>query len=342
MLLLAVVPAVLVLASSYGGEIIFRAYLFALPFGAFLAASLWFPVNRAKPGVLATAALTGSLLVFTSGVLVADFGIDNRLVFDDHEVAAADYVAEHARPGALIVEGTRDYPRQFRRYEQFVYLTIDRALPHTLEKLRKDPAGTLASWLRDSETYNGGYVILTESQRRSVTSLGTDLAGTLDQIQAALEASDEFKVAFRSGDAVVFELRGPLSRWWSWLRRQVIRRPGLAWLVATTSAVLIRHAARCERRDRLPFVILFILTVPGCLVIDVELPRDAVAKVVIGIGGSLSFHLLVVSIALLGSLRWVVPVLGTFAIALAAWLRSRSRARRTERSTEPDEAARPA
>ncbi len=63
-LLLAVVPAVLILASSYGGEIIFRAYLFALPFGAFLAASLWFPVDRARPGIPAVATLAGVLLVF--------------------------------------------------------------------------------------------------------------------------------------------------------------------------------------------------------------------------------------------------------------------------------------
>jgi hypothetical protein len=206
-ILLAVVPSILILASSYGGEILFRAYLFALPFGAFLAASLWFPVARARPSVLATCALAGVLMTFTAGLLVADFGIDNRLVFNNDEVAAADFVTQNARPGALVIEGTRDYPRQYRRYEQFVYLTIDRLSPEALEKLTADPADTIASWLRDTDAYNGGYVILTGSQRQSVTALGTSLPATLDAIEGSLAGSDQFETVFRSGDAIVFGLK---------------------------------------------------------------------------------------------------------------------------------------
>ena len=106
-----------------------------------------------------------------------------------------------------MIEGTRDYPRQYRRYEQFVYLTVDRLPPEALEKLTADPADTIAGWLRDTDAYNGGYVILTGSQRQSVTALGTSLPATLDAIEHSLAGSDQFEVAFRSGDAIVFGLR---------------------------------------------------------------------------------------------------------------------------------------
>lgn len=206
-IILAVVPAVLVAVSSYGGEVLFRAYLFALPILVFLAASLWFPIPGARHRAWGRISLGAVAILLIGGLLVAEYGTDNRQVFSDDEVAAATFVYENAAPGALIVEGSRDYPRQFTNYELFEYIALDRSRPQTLRRLEADPAGTLASWLADDAQFNGGYIILTDSQRRSVTSLGPDLTPTLDSVERALLESDAFEVVFRSGGAVVFGLR---------------------------------------------------------------------------------------------------------------------------------------
>jgi hypothetical protein len=205
-LLLAAVPGVLVIVSSYGGEIVFRAYLFGLPFAAFLAASLWFPDEYSGHSRWTPITLGVVVVALTAGLLVADFGTDNRQVFDDNEVAASDYVFERAQPGALIIEGSRDYPRQYRNYEKFTFLALDRSTPDTLEGLLADPAGKLASWVSDTERYNGGYVIITSSQRASVTELGTLLSPTLDAIENSLLESPLWTVVFQSGPARVFGL----------------------------------------------------------------------------------------------------------------------------------------
>jgi hypothetical protein len=88
--LLAVAPGVLVVASSYGGEIIFRAYLFALPFVAFLAASLWFPREGKGNRAFTRYSLAAVLIVVSGALLIADFGADRRQVFTSDEVAAAN------------------------------------------------------------------------------------------------------------------------------------------------------------------------------------------------------------------------------------------------------------
>lgn len=203
-LVLAGAPAGMVLVSSYGGEVLFRAYLFALPFAAFLAASWWFPDEAVPHRRLGRVSLAAVMVTLVVGLLIADFGTDNRQVFNEDEVAAADFVFENAQPGALIIEGSRDYPRQHRNYEQFVYLALDRSRPDTMEGLLEDPAERLAGWLSDTTKYNSGYIIITQSQRRSVTALGTLLSPTLDVIEQSLLDSDLFEVVFEAGDARVF------------------------------------------------------------------------------------------------------------------------------------------
>ncbi len=205
-LLLAGIPGVLVLMSSYGGEVIFRAYLFALPFAALLAASLWFPDEYSGHSRWTPITLGAVIVTLTAGLLIADFGTDSRQVFDNDEVAASDFVFQRAQPGALIIEGSRDYPRQYRNYEQFTFLALDRSTPDTLEGLLADPATKLASWLRDTERYTGGYVIITRSQRESVTELGTLLSPTLDTIETSLQQSPLWTTLFESGPARVYGL----------------------------------------------------------------------------------------------------------------------------------------
>lgn len=204
--LLAAIPLTMMVASSYGGEIIFRAYLFALPFAAFLAASLWFPTGEQGKEMGSRVALGLVLLTLMAGLLIADFGADQGQVFDDGEVTAAQYLVDTANPGALIVEGTRDYPRQHRNIEQHAYVTIDRLPTETLDRVLAGPADLLATWLGNTERYNGGFVILTGSQRASVSTLGGALVPTLDAIEDSLRASNLFEVAFEVDQTIVFRL----------------------------------------------------------------------------------------------------------------------------------------
>lgn len=204
LLVVAGAPVSLILLSSYGGEVLFRAYLFALPFAAFLAASIWFPTPYAYTRSFMPKLLMAAFVLLTSALLIADFGADNRQVFSDEEVAASEFLFANAPPGSLIVEGSRDYPRQHQNYEQFIYLPLDRSRPDTLDNLLLDPAARIAGWMSDTDRYSAGYVIITRSQRESVTALGTLLSPTLDRVESSLLSSTEFEVVFEAGDARIF------------------------------------------------------------------------------------------------------------------------------------------
>ncbi len=205
-IVLAAVPALMIVVSSYGGEILLRSYLFTLPFAAYLAASWFFPTKESSRHAIHSVALGATLVVLTAGLLIADFGADQRQVFSNDEVAAADYVVTSAGPGSLIIEATRDYPRLHKNNEQYTYLTLDRLSTEALDRVIAGPADLFAEWLRDTERYSGGYVIITESQYQSVSVLGEQLIPMITTVEQSLKSSDLFEIGYEGEDAVVFQL----------------------------------------------------------------------------------------------------------------------------------------
>ena len=205
-ILLALAPAGALALSSYGGEIIFRVYLFALPFLAFLAASMFFPSREVGRHPVALVGLAAAVPMLTVALLVASFGSDERTVFTADEVAAATIVTESTTP-AFVIEGSHDYPGQYRSYEQFSQLTLDRLPSKALDRVIDDPAATLAEWIAASPE-GTGFVVLTSSQQRSVARLGTLPVDVLPDVRSSLLRSAEFRMIYSSGGATVFEFSG--------------------------------------------------------------------------------------------------------------------------------------
>ncbi|HEV2931193.1 MAG TPA: hypothetical protein VGW74_21130, partial [Propionibacteriaceae bacterium] len=114
----------------------------------------------------------------------------------------------HARPGSLLVEGSRNYPAHLRNYERFTYVAIDREPPESYGPLLVNPAYKLQDWLSDPR-YTDAYVLITRSQKIAEDSSQYLPVGSLDQVEAALRSSPDFRVAYDTGDAVVFELAEP-------------------------------------------------------------------------------------------------------------------------------------
>ncbi|WP_159083807.1 hypothetical protein [Nocardioides terrigena] len=204
-LVLAVVPFVTVGVSTYGNEVLFRAYLFAMPGLAFFAAVLLWPPGT--PAVRRRAALVGVVTVpLMVGSGLAQFGNDRQYHFTPEEVAAAEFVYDNAPPGSLLIEGSRNYPSQFRNYERFTYVPIAREDPEDIQRILDDPVQAMSRWMSDTDTYSASYLIITRSQIVATTALGEIPGDGLIGIEAALRSSPEFRVVFENRDATVFEL----------------------------------------------------------------------------------------------------------------------------------------
>jgi len=204
-LILMLLPGALLVITGFDGEILFRVMLFAAPFIAFNAATAIVPQGdrQAPREMLAGVAIL--TVLFLPGFLLGYYGKERQNYFTPGEVQAAAWVSENAKPGSLLVEGSRNYPSQFRNYENFSYVPIDREPQGSWEAVIADPAGVLSDWLGDPR-YADSYVLITRSQEIEVDAQGPMPAGSLQSIESALRRSSEFHVALDTGDAAVFVL----------------------------------------------------------------------------------------------------------------------------------------
>jgi hypothetical protein len=204
-ILLVMAPLPLIAGNSYGGEMLFRIYFFALPFMAFFAAALLYPSPPSGTSwwtVILTALLSVILLI---GFCFAYYGKERMFYFSQNEVEAAQYLYDTAPNGSLIVDGTVNYPWSFKNYEDYTYLSFTEMSPTELARLMKDPTDILTKWMNDS-SYAAAYLIITRSQKANVEMLGLLPPGLLDRIEQALAHSLKFKLIYTNDDAKIFKL----------------------------------------------------------------------------------------------------------------------------------------
>jgi hypothetical protein len=204
-ILLITAPFGALMGTAYGGEVIFRIYFFTLPFAAFFAAALIYPCPASG-----TTGRTAALTVLLCSMLLLGFGFahygkDRQYHFTKNEVDAARYLYNTAPPGSLLIEGSRNYPTQFRNYEFFTYVPIDREPRESQLKIIDNPVKVLSRWM-SNKRYPRTYLLITRSQKANVDALGMIPAGSLDRIENALLASRKFEVTYSNEDAKIFVL----------------------------------------------------------------------------------------------------------------------------------------
>ena len=208
MTLLWLAPLGLLAVSGYGGEVLFRVYFFALPAMAFFVAALCYPApeaGRGRRGALLPILLTAAL---ATGSLFAYYGHERTNYFRPGEVAAADFLAETAPSGSLVIEASSNYPSRHRRYEQFTYVPLVAWARGNAEESRN--AYTLADIeeMMADPRYPAAFLIVSRSQIEGLSLPGQ---ASVEDLLRQVEASDDFAPLLANGDATVYGLaeRGP-------------------------------------------------------------------------------------------------------------------------------------
>ena len=155
---LAVAPMPLLVLQTYGGEMLLRVQLFALPFTAFFAASFLLgdlrpryalltddpsppDVSRARRAVIVCVCL-GLCALF----LFARYGNEKINHFTADDVAGVEHLYALAQPGATLVAGSGNLPWKYRDYEHHRYRTVVK-MPSW--GVTADPSASLAPLLKD-------------------------------------------------------------------------------------------------------------------------------------------------------------------------------------------------
>ncbi len=205
-MLLALVPFPMLAASSYGGEILFRIYFFALPFLAFFTASLFVPDREAGRSLLAPIGAGLLSLAIITAFLFAYYGKEKQYYMTPEEIQAANFMYDNALPGSLIVEGTRNYPSLFRNYEKFTYVPISREPAEQVQAMVSDPVNELNRWM-ENRRYPAAYVLITRSMKAEIDMVGDMPPRSLDEIEQKLKGSGKFQVLYQNQDAIIFVLK---------------------------------------------------------------------------------------------------------------------------------------
>ncbi|WP_327236313.1 hypothetical protein OG349_22480 [Streptomyces sp. NBC_01317] len=208
LLLAAAAPVPLFAVNDYGGEMLFRVYLFGLPGTAFFAAAALVPAvagaGRARRLArrAAVVALPVALVALLAGFLPSYYGKEGMQYAPPEETALVERAYDRAPEGSLILATTGSFPGAYHRYDRYErWFFTEQEVPENL-KMLKDPAGYLDAGIPPGRT---AYVILTPTQEEATIGEGYLPAGSFARMSEALKRSPHFRVVEESRYGLVLE-----------------------------------------------------------------------------------------------------------------------------------------
>ncbi|MFJ8947749.1 hypothetical protein ACIRG4_31645 [Streptomyces sp. NPDC102395] len=221
LLLVSVAPVPLFAVNDYGGEMLFRVYLFALPGAAFFAAAALVPAaaGARRGGRTSTLwrrgaafALPTALLALLAGFLPSYYGKEEMFYTPPEETALVTRTLDDAPDGSLILATSGSFPQALHRYDRLEHwFFAEQELPEN-ERMLRDPARYLAAGIPPGAK---AYVILTHTQDVYAAGEGLLPAGGFQVLRTRLSASPLFRTVESHPYGVVLEYRpaaAPSSR----------------------------------------------------------------------------------------------------------------------------------
>ncbi|MEU9702330.1 hypothetical protein [Streptomyces sp. NPDC047981] len=210
LLLAAAAPVPMFAVNDYGGEMLFRVYLFGLPGTAFFAAAALVPAaGAAGRGArvarrAAAVALPLALTALLAGFLPSYYGKEGMHYAPPAELALTRRAYDRAPDGALILATTGSFPGAYHRYDHYErWFFTEQEVPENL-KMLKDPAGYLARGIPEGRPT---FVILTPTQEKAVIGEGYLPPGSFRTLQEDLKRSPLFHVVEENEHGLVLEYR---------------------------------------------------------------------------------------------------------------------------------------
>jgi hypothetical protein len=200
---LVVTPLLLFPAQVYGGEMLIRVSLFALPFIALQACSVLLPADGSpRRSSLAAGGLVLTCVLLAVLTVTGRFGNARYDVFTNAEIAAVAAAQRLAPPGSAIISAAPPTPWRSEAYLEHRYRTIDNLCradmspavcgPLVYTYARRNPAGAV--------------VLLTRSSEASLVLQGIGSARGFAELEEWLSAQDGVELAFSNVDARAYRV----------------------------------------------------------------------------------------------------------------------------------------
>jgi hypothetical protein len=209
-------PAGTVLLQSYGGEGPYRAYLFALPWLAFLGAfACTRSLSRSGQVRLRRARLSIVAAVVAVCLLFAYFGQELAYRVTSDDVSAAVWYERHAPVGSMRINLAPNAPDRVTARYPLVDLSDPSSLVETAgfteHRLGRRDVRRLISVI-DQQRARPAYVVLSRTQENYARLNGLLAPGSLVGFVRALHRSRAFRLVYRRRTAWIFEYQGRAGR----------------------------------------------------------------------------------------------------------------------------------
>ncbi|GGW96637.1 glycosyltransferase [Streptomyces lomondensis] len=204
--LLTISPLLLVLANAYGGEMVFRSYMFALPAVALLIAALLLPPGKRLRMRMPVVCVV--LLAMLGGLAFGYYSKEAMNYFSRQEAAATRYVTTTTPTGSLLISVTYAAPGLEMHYDRHERTQVTEESLSTRRMLMENPLTGLEPLLRRAGK-QPAYILLNRAQRADVHLNGEMPADFVDRLESALSRASDFKRVYANPDAVVYRYVRP-------------------------------------------------------------------------------------------------------------------------------------
>jgi hypothetical protein len=186
---------------AYGGEVVFRVVLFALPAVSFFIATLVFPSPAAGRNWMVMATVATAACVLVGAFQFTRYGNERFDAFTKGDFATAQAFYRLAARGSIVYVGNGNLPWQYRDYTGYHYRSLTDL--STWKAQRPSTEAVAAQVHRVLASSGGGYVIITRSMKIA-DEVNEHRPYVLDQVARALRALPGVREVYRNPDGDLF------------------------------------------------------------------------------------------------------------------------------------------
>lgn len=200
-LLLAVIPFPLLVVQDYGGEMLLRIYLFALPFMVFFIATLLYePAPRLLPGRWLTIGLLILNLVLLAGFLFARYGNERNDYVSRAELDAMRYLYQVAPHGSVLVRSWDAGPWQFQDFENYDYYSL--ADDELIGDVATNNVNAIVQFVQQEKRPHA-YIVFTRSEQVTFDATSGLPPGRLALLEHEFLVSGKYRLIYQNRDVQI-------------------------------------------------------------------------------------------------------------------------------------------
>ena len=197
---LAFSPFVVLGVQSYGGEAIYRVFLFSAPWCALLLAGLIAELRGALRPLVSTVVCTVALAAGLQGL----YGPVAVYAFTPAELTASAWLYEHAAPGSLLVLAADDFPgleeANYRAYDLVIVPSDPQYGPAWLDE---GNVIDVEQWIA-SQGHSSVYVVFSRSMANYADYFGYPTG--YGQLAKAVPGNQRWHEVYRNPDVVIYRM----------------------------------------------------------------------------------------------------------------------------------------